>query len=306
MPRLRSNGIELEYEERGNPSDPPLVLVMGLGAQMIHWPEGFCDRLADRGYRVIRFDNRDSGLSSGFEHLGDPNVGRALGRALVFGHQRVPAPYQIGDMARDLLGLLDGLGLDKAHVCGISMGGMIAQSAALRAPERLLSLTSLASTPGGRGYLPKARALKALLSKAEPTPEGAIERGLKIFDALRGPRFEFDADGCAKLAERAYHRANRPDGFARQFVAVCGSPSRRRALRQLRVPTLVMHGTADPLIPPAAGKATAEAIPGARLHMIEGMGHHLPSGAWSELVQVISEHAGAAEAHQDAVLSRVG
>lgn len=296
MPRVHANGIELEYDERGDPQATPLVLVMGLGAQMIHWPEGFCDGLARRGFRVIRFDNRDSGLSTCFDQAGVPQVGQAFTRAFLFGHEAVQAPYRVDDMARDLLGLLDALELERAHVCGISMGGMISQAAALLAPERVLSLTSMSSTPGGR-YLPKPRALMALLGKSESNVEAAVERGMRLFDALRGPRFPFDREGCEEIARRAFLRAHRPQGFARQFVAVCGSPSRGPSLRSLRVPTLVMHGTADPLIPVAAGRATAEAIPGARLHIIPGLGHHLPSGAWPEMLQVISEHARAAEAH---------
>ena len=303
MATLRANGIELAFEELGDPQGTPLVLVMGLGAQLIHWPDGFCERLAACGYRVIRYDNRDAGLSERLSHLGTPNVGSYVRRALVFGPRAVDPPYLVSDMARDLVGLLDGLGIERAHVVGMSMGGMIAQAAALQAPSRLLSLSSLSSTAGGRGHLPRPRALRALIAKPADGEPAAIERGMKLFDALRGPRFEHDVEGCRELARRAYRRSHFPEGFARQLAAVCGSPNRLPALRRLRLPTLVLHGTADPLIPVGAGKLVAAAVPGARLHLIEGWGHHLPAGVWSELVEVIDEHARAAEAHQG-VLAR--
>lgn len=291
VPRACVNGIELEWEACGEPDAPPLVLVMGLGGQLIHWPQTFCELLAARGFRVIRFDNRDSGLSTRLREHGNPNPVPLLLRAVC--KLPVPAPYRLSDMARDVVGLLDALGLRAAHVVGVSMGGMIAQVLALEHPHRLLSLTSLMSSPTGL-VISRPRAAKVLLSRAQPGREGAIERTMDLFNALRGPRFAFDPEPHRALAARAYDRAPDRDGFKRQLAAVLAAPNRTVALGSLRVPTLVVHGTADPLIPVKAGKATARAIPAARLHLVEGMGHHLPPGAWEELVSVMSEHARAA------------
>ena len=281
--------LSFEVEDLGEPSAPPLLLIMGLGAQLLHWPDAFCELLLARGLRVIRFDNRDIGLSSGLTQRGVPRVKGLIARAAL-GLPR-EAPYRIQDMARDALGVLDALGIERAHVVGASMGGMIAQQLAIDAPHRVLSLTSLFSSPRAINFS-KPRAIRALLSPALSTREGAIQRSMDVFNALRGPRFPFDEALHLELATRVFDRA--PPilgGPARQLSAIMASPRRDAGLRQLRVPTLVLHGTADPLIPVSAGRLTARLIPQARLHLIEGMGHHLPPGAWEELRDQIVDHA---------------
>jgi len=289
MPKLQtSHGVELESESLGDPRDPAVVLVMGLGAQLIHWPTEFCDLLVARGLRVVRFDNRDAGLSTKLEGEGRPPIPRLIVRRVL--GRSVEAPYAVDDMAEDLLGLLDALGIERAHLVGASMGGMIAQAAALARPDRVASLVSLMSGTGDL-IVSRPRAVRALLAPAAPGREGAIERSMTLFEALRGPRFPLDADACRRIAGLAYDRAYYPAGFPRQLAAVLAAPSRTRALASLEgLPTLVIHGTADPLVPASAGRATAKAIPGARLHLIEGMGHHLPLGAWPELTTAIAEH----------------
>ncbi|MGE0708561.1 MAG: alpha/beta fold hydrolase [Planctomycetota bacterium] len=282
-------GVRLEVEELGDPQGEPLLLIMGLGAQLLHWPTGLCELLAARGLRVIRFDNRDAGLSTPFQAQGTPDLPAAVWRMLV--GLPVEAPYDLSDMARDALGVLDGLGIERAHVVGASMGGMIAQTVALQAPERTLSLCSMFSAAQPL-FLARPRALRVLLRPAPRTREGAVERTMELFQVLRGTRFPFDVARHRELAEQAYDRAPAvPGAVARQLAAILKSGSRVRALRGLRVPTLCLHGTEDPLIPVGAGRATARAIPGARLHLIEGMGHHLPPGAWEEIAGALAGHA---------------
>lgn len=280
--------LNFEVEDLGDPSAPALLLIMGLGAQLIHWPDAFCELLTDRGFRVIRFDNRDIGLSSGLVHRGVPRVKGLIGRALL-GLPR-DAPYRVADMARDAVGVLDALGVERAHVVGASMGGMIAQRVAIDFPQRVLSLTSLFSSPRAINFS-RPRAIKALLSPQAEGRAGGIQRNMDVFQALRGPRFEFDEALHLEFSAKIYDRAAPIQGAAaRQLAAIMVSPSRDAALRQLRAPTLVMHGTADPLVPVSAGRLTARLVPGAKLHLIEGMGHHLPPGAWEELTSQIAAH----------------
>jgi len=280
--------VSLEVEELGNPSAPPLLLIMGLGSQLIHWPDPFCEMLADAGYRVVRFDNRDIGLSTGLSEHGTPSVPSNALRALL--GLPVQAPYTLTEMAHDALGVLDALSIERAHVVGISMGGMIAQTLSLLAPERVLTLTSLMSSPRAI-FLPKPSALLKLVEPPGQGREAAIQRSMEVFDTLRGPRFHFDPELHRALAERVYDRApGHPGACPRQLSAILASGSRVRALRSLRLPTLVVHGSADPLIPFSAGKATARAIPAARFHAIEGLGHHLPPGVWPEMVGAIVDH----------------
>ncbi len=293
--------LSFEVEDLGDPSAPPLLLIMGLATQLIHWPDAFCQLLVERGFRVIRFDNRDAGLSSGLVHRGFPRVKRLIGRALL-GLPR-QAPYRIADMARDAIGVLDGLGIERAHVLGASMGGMIAQRVAIDFPERVLSLTSLFSSPRAINFS-KPRALKVLLAPPPRDRVSGIQRTMEVFEALRGPRFEFDRELHLEFAAQIYDRAQPiQGGAARQLAAIMASPRRDAGLRQLRVPTLVLHGTADPLVPVRGGRLTAALVPGARLHLIEGMGHHLPPGAWEELAQEITSHA---RAHSPRALAREG
>ena len=291
--QIRAGELSFEVEDQGDPGAPALLLIMGLGTQLIHWPEGLCERLVARGLRVIRFDNRDAGLSSGLTHLGVPRVRRLMARAALGFPGR--GPYGLADMARDALGVLDALGVARAHVAGASMGGMIAQRLALDAPERVASLTSIFSTPRPIN-LSRPRAIRALLAPQARTRDEAIERMMGVFNVLRGPRFAFDEALHRELAAEVYDRAAPiPGGPARQLAAIMTSPARTRELPGLRAPTLVIHGTADPLIPVGSGRLTARLIPGARLHLIEGMGHHLPPGAWDELAGEIARHVEGAE-----------
>jgi pimeloyl-ACP methyl ester carboxylesterase len=287
MPNIDVNGVSLHYEERGDPSAPPLLLVMGVGAQMVHWPEGLVDAFAAQGLRVIRFDNRDVGLSSKLEHLGDPNI-KALAVRFALG-LKVHPPYEMRDMAADAAGLIEALDLDSAHVVGCSMGGMIAQALTIHFPQRVRSLTSIMSSPGGR-FFGKPKAMLALMSKSAPTLEGSIARGLKINQALRGTAFPAEPDRVRDVYRRAFERSYCPAGFRRQMAAIVAAPSRRAGLAQIRVPTLVIHGSEDPLVPLAAGRATARAIPESRLHVIDGMGHELPSGVWPTLARLVGQH----------------
>lgn len=295
MPTARlPSGIELCWDERG--AGIPLVLVMGIGAQMILWPEAFCDRLAERGFRVVRFDNRDVGLSSKLDHLGVPGLGGAMAASL-FGLPFV-APYALEDMARDIVELLDVLGIDRAHVVGASMGGMIAQTMAITHPHRMRSLVSIMSSTGKpRMLVSEPRALRALFSPPPKTREEAIERHLALFRVIRSTAYPFDEASVKERAGRSWDRGVHPRGVLRHFGAIAATGDRTARLRFVRVPTLVMHGTVDPLVRPVGGKLTAEAIPGARLRMIEGMGHDLPEAAWPLLLDQIAQHAEQAESH---------
>lgn len=294
MPKVHCNGIDICYEEQGSKDGDPLLMVMGIGTQLIHWPDEFCDMLVERGFRLIRFDNRDMGLSTRLEWLGVPSIGPMFMRAAI--GLRVTPPYYLDDMADDSVAILDALEIESAHVFGVSMGGMIAQTAAIRHPDRIRTLTSLMSTTGQR-YYGQPRAYRALLGRMPRDREGAIRRGIKLFNALVGPGYPLDEVRCRELLERSLDRcpAN-PEGFKRQFAAILGSGNRVKALRQLKLPTLVMHGTADPLIPIAAGKATAAAIPGAEFLPIEGLGHQMPEKAWPIFVDALVKHAQASSA----------
>jgi pimeloyl-ACP methyl ester carboxylesterase len=285
--RLKS-GIELCYEERGE--GPALVLVMGIGAQMILWPDGFCDMLAARGFRVIRFDNREVGLSTKLHHLPVPSFPRTL--ASIVTGLPCPAPYALEDMADDIAGLLDVLDIERAHVVGASMGGMIAQTMAIIHPHRLRLLVSMMSTTGKPGVLiSEPRALRALFQPPARTREEAIARHLALFRVVRSTAFELDENELVERAGLSWDRGNYPRGVLRHLAAIGATGDRTARLRFVRAPTLVLHGTVDPLIRPIGGKLTAAAIPGARLRLIEGMGHDLPRGAWPLLVDLIAAHA---------------
>lgn len=272
----------------------PLVLIMGLGMQLIAWPEGLCELLAEHGFRVIRFDNRDIGLSTKLTHLGKPHLRSLVTRGAM--NLPVRAPYTLGDMARDTVGLLDALGIDHAHVVGASMGGMIAQVMAIEHPARVRSLTSLMSHPGDlRSKLAKPAALRALLAPIPRDPDVALTHMVGVLRVLSSPGFPFDEPGVRAMCELARDRGFHPHGFLRQLAAIAAAPSRVPALRRLRTPTLVLHGTEDPLVPPVAARTTARVVPGARLHWVRGMGHDLPRGAWPEMAAVIAGHAQEAE-----------
>jgi len=276
--------LHIAYERFGDPQLPALLLVMGLGTQMLGWPDGFCEVLVARGLHAIRFDNRDIGLST---HLADapaPDV-----RAALLGDPS-SASYRLSDMAADLVGLLDALGIDSAHLVGASMGGMIAQTAAIEHPRRVRSLTSIMSTTGDPSVgRPTQRALEALLSPPAATRSEAIERTVSIVRVIGSPGFELDEADLRWRTGLAYDRADDPVGVGRQLVAIAASGDRTAALRAVSVPTLVLHGADDPLVDVSGGRATAGAIPGAELVVFEGMGHHLPRELWAE----IARHIGA-------------
>jgi pimeloyl-ACP methyl ester carboxylesterase len=285
---VTANGIDIEYESMG--TGEPLVLIMGIGAQLVDWPQGFCQMLVERGFRVIRFDHRDVGLSTRFPHARVPRVRKLIARWLL--GRQVPAPYTLSDMAADTAGLLDALGIDSAHVLGVSMGGMIAQTLAIEHPSRVRTLTSVMSTTGERrGFLSRPHALRALLMPAPRNRDEAMDRAVAFFRTVGSPQYPFDEAAMRERAGRAFDRGMDPRGFLRHMAAILASGSRRRALRRVRAPTLVIHGQADPLIPVAGGRSTARAIPGARLRVIPGMGHDLAEGLWRRLVDEVARHA---------------
>jgi pimeloyl-ACP methyl ester carboxylesterase len=257
---------------------------------MIYWPEEFCDRLADRGFRVIRFDNRDVGMSSVLDHLGVPRLGPTVVSTL-FGRP-VDAPYALEDMAEDAALLLDALDVDRAHVVGASLGGMIAQTMAIEHPERMRSLTSVMSTTGEPGhYITEPRALKALLGPPPASEEEAMQHAVELFHVIGSPGFDRDEDALRERAALAWRRGSHPRGFLRQFGAMGKTGDRTARLRHVRTPTLVVHGTHDPLIRPIGGRLTARAIDGARLCMIDGMAHDLPQGTYGLITRLIENHA---------------
>ena len=287
MPRIKANGLEFEYETFGDPGHPPLLLVMGLGAQMITWPEPFCRLLADRGFYVIRYDNRDVGLSSRLDHLGVPDPMQVFARA-------VPPAYTIDDMADDAAAVLDALGISAAHVVGGSMGGFIVQSLAIRHPEKVLSLTSFMSDLGGEDTVPAAPEVIGLLLTPPPRDrEGLIEHGVKMSRVFWAERY-FDEERARTSRTAAVDRAISIEGTARQAGACLVRPSRREALGQLRVPALVIHGDADPLVPFENGKRTAAAIPGARLLVLPEAGHDIPPAFYQVMADAIAETANSA------------
>jgi pimeloyl-ACP methyl ester carboxylesterase len=288
--RASVNGIEIVYETIGDPSDTPLLLVMGLGMQLIHWDGELCGMLAARGFRVIRFDNRDAGLSTQID-APVPNLARAMAGV------RFESPYLLSDMADDAFGLLDHLGIEAAHVVGASMGGMIAQEMAIRRPERVLSLTSIMSTTGERRVgRPKLRVWSVLMRRAPRGKDAYVEYFVRMFRLIGSKGFPIDEQRVREVAAATYERAHRPAGTGRQLGAIMASGDRTERLRQVHVPTTVIHGTADPLVPYRGGRATADAIPGADFVAIPGMGHDLPRQVWPQVVDAIvatTERAGA-------------
>jgi pimeloyl-ACP methyl ester carboxylesterase len=288
MPRVESNGLELEYDVIGR--GEPLVLIMGIGAQLIYWQEDFCHQLAERGFRVVRFDNRDVGLSSKLKGRKAPPFPHLLSRSLL--GRPIEAPYSLSDMADDTVGLMDALGFERAHVVGASMGGMIAQTLAITHPHRVRSLVSIMSNPGGRRHLvARPRAMKALLQAAPTSREEAMDRAEAFYTICGSTGFERDVSGIRERAGRAYERCFYPQGFVRQMAAIFATGSRQQALKFVRAPTLVIHGSVDPLILPRGGRATAAAIPDSRLEIVEGMGHDLPRGAWPRIIDAITSNA---------------
>ena len=285
MASVEANGITLEFDERG--SGEPLLVIMGLGGQLVDWPDGFVDELVLRGFRVIRFDNRDIGLST--EFTAAPPTTSEIARAVLL-RRPIPAEYLLGDMARDAVGLLDALGVEGAHVVGMSMGGMIAQTLAIDDPTRVRSLTSIMSTTGNRRVgRPKLSLIRRFARRPVPTRETAVDIGVETLRAISGPAF--DPVETRRLVTASVSRSFRPAGTARQTAAIMGSPDRTVGLRRLAVPTLVIHGMLDPLVRPSGGLATAKAVPGSRLLMFNDMAHDLPRPRWSEIADAIAANA---------------
>jgi pimeloyl-ACP methyl ester carboxylesterase len=290
MPAVTANGIQIEYETFGNPSDQALLLIIGLGGQMVQWGDDLCRDLASRGHYVIRYDNRDVGLSTKFDEAGIPDFFAIPGK--IMRGEEVNVPYTVADMADDAAGLLDALKISAAHICGMSMGGMIAQTFALRYPARVLSLISIYSSTGNP-ELPQAtpEIMKVVTARAPREREANIEHMIGVFKALAGPGFPFDEEWTRKTMALSFDRNFCPQGMARQLAAVMVQPNRKQALGSIKAPTLVVHGIADPLVPVEGGKDTAQAIPGSKLILIEGMGHDLPhGGAWPQIVEAIVAH----------------
>jgi pimeloyl-ACP methyl ester carboxylesterase len=281
MPSVDVNGVTIEYERSG--AGEPLLLVMGLGAQLTAWPTEMVALLEQAGFDVIRFDNRDIGLSSAFDWEPPSPVRAFIGRLL---RRPVPTGYVVDDMADDASGLLDALGIDRAHVVGASMGGMIAQALAIRHPRRVASLTSIMSNPGDGSGGATAKVLLAFARRDEPTPANAVDLAVETFRRISGPHFSEAA--YRPLAEAAVARSFRPEGVARQTAAVMASADRTEGLSRLAVPALVVHGLIDPLVKPSGGIATAQAIPGSRLLMFNDMAHDLPTPRLPEIVDSIA------------------
>ena len=279
------NDVELCYETFGDPGDPAMLLVMGLATQMVGWPDEFCEQLAARGYFVIRFDNRDIGRSQKMD-FPVPTVKQLLLR------DKRAARYTLEHMAADGIGLLDHLDIERAHVVGVSMGGMIAQTMAARHPERVVSLASIMSNTGARwSGQPSPRMYPLLLRKPPRDREGYVRHAIELFTKIGSTGFPPDEAELRRIAERSFDRGLNPAGSTRQLAAIIASGDRTPLLRYITVPTVVIHGTKDRLVPTSGGRATAKAIPGARLVLIDGMGHDLPRAAWPQMLDAIVENA---------------
>ncbi|KAF0164519.1 MAG: alpha/beta hydrolase fold protein [Rhodocyclaceae bacterium] len=283
--------LHIEYESLGDSSHPAIVLIMGLGMQLMAWPDDFCQALVASGYRVIRFDNRDCGLSGRAPGKKRANLLLAMAAAAL--GLPVRTPYTLEDMAGDAVGLMNRLGIARAHIVGASMGGMIAQVLAAKFPQRVLSLTSIMSSSGNRKVSkPSKPARKVLL--ARPTdpkdPESVIDHLVEMFGVIGSPDYPSSKEELRSRIGHSVRRAYEPAGTARQLLAIIASGDRRKLLRTIAAPTLVIHGAADPLVPLAAGRDTAQNIPGASLLVIDGMGHDFPAALMPRLAQEIADH----------------
>ena len=285
-----ANGLKLNFDSFGHQSDPAMILIMGLGTQMIFWHDEFCRQIASQGFRVIRFDNRDIGKSTWLHKAKLP--GRWTTLSSILFNRKFTAPYLLDDMADDTLALMTALNIDAAHLVGASMGGMIAQCMALKAPQRVLSLTSIMSTTGNRALPKTSHAISfKLIAPVPKGPEKYLQHLLSIWKIIHGNHYPFDEKDVAELLQLAYQRGLNPLGVRRQFLAILASADRTSALSRLKVPALVVHGDLDPLVPVACGIATAEAIPKAKLKIFAGMGHTLPKALWQEIITDIVELA---------------
>ena len=289
MPNVTANGIAIEYDTFGDRSSPALLLIAGNGAQLLVWDAEFCKLLAETGLFVIRFDNRDVGLSTKFDEAGIPDIMSAIKAAME--GRKVAAAYSLDDMADDCVGLLDALHIEKAHICGASMGGMIAQVVSYRHPQRILSLTSIMSTTGNPN-LPQGmpEAIAAVVAPPPTERQAYIEHNMNAWRKIWSPGFPFEEKRARTYMEESYDRSYYPSGMARQNMAILSCGDRTASLSSVKAPTLVIHGSCDPLIPVEAGKDTARVIPGANLLIIDGMGHDLPTEVWREIITAISRH----------------
>ena len=298
MPTLEANGLTIDYELRGDSAAPPLLLVMGLGMPAALWPDEFVQALTDQGLRVVTFDNRDCGGSTRFEGVPVPNVLRAIGRALL--RRPVTAPYRLEDMAADTVSLLDALGLERVHVVGASMGGMIGQVVAAQHPGRVLSLTSIMSNSGNperKIAFGRWKALRAIIRRP-PRPDdypAVVEHLLRVFSIIGSPAHRHELAAMRPLFERVARRGLYRNGTARQLLAILATGDRRPMLQKIMAPTLVLHGADDPLVPLAAGRDTATNIAGAKLEVVEGMGHDFPPTLLARLALRIAEHCRTAQ-----------
>lgn len=293
MSTLNANSINLAYDSFGDEAAEVILLIAGLGTQMIRWTAPFCQDLAERGYRVIRFDNRDAGCSTHFTQHGTPDFG-SLASMLMAG-QRSDVPYTLSDMVSDAIGLLDALSIGQAHVVGRSMGGMIAQMLASEHPTRVLSLTSIMSSTGNPAMPPAAPDVMALMTRPAPNPAldeaGFVEHSVAFARRIAGTAHPFDEDAYRALVREEIRRAYVPGGFGRQIAAIAVTGDRRTRLATIRVPALVVHGTDDPLIPSACGEDTAASIPHAEFMLIDGMGHDLPPALHRTVTEAIDRIA---------------
>ena len=291
MPKTTANGIEIHYEEEGDPAAPAMLLIMGFGAQLTLWPDELVEALAAQGFRVIRYDNRDVGLSQKFDGVKAPGLVKMTLLSKIGFTPKVP--YTLADMADDGVGLLDALGIERAHIVGASMGGMIAQHVAARHPDRCLSLTTVFSTTGNP-KLPPARpeAMKALITRPDSTEEGMlVEHGMMLARTIGSPGYPAPEDRLRERTLASVRRSFYPEGPTRHLSAIVADGDRRAMLRDIAVPTLVLHGEDDPLVPCEGGRDTAASIPGAKLKTIPGWGHDLPLELVDELAGAIGEHA---------------
>ena len=289
MPMFDGHGVRLCFEQQGARTDPPIVLVHGFSAQLVHWPPAFLDALQGRGFRIVRLDNRDVGESGKLDALGVPDMAAAMAAAA--GGGTVEAPYTLSDMASDVICLLDHLGLADAHFVGVSMGGMIVQHLGFEHPDRVRSLVSIMSTSGEPAVsAPTPEAGAALISQPEDdTREGRIEHGRRLFDLIGGPHHLSREVGFGALVEAAVDRCWHPPGIARQLAAIMADGNRRDRLAGITAPTLVIHGEADPLVPASGGEDTAAHVPGAQLKLLPTMGHDLPAPLLPEIVAAIAD-----------------
>ena len=293
----RANGIDICYQALGDRGSSAILLIMGLGMQLIAWPDAFCESLVDSGFRVIRFDNRDAGHSTHIDWRQRPRLLLSIARGVL--GLPVRSPYQLSDMAADAIALLDALEVERAHLVGVSMGGMIAQCMAARYPEHLLSLTSIMSSSGNwRVACGKPAVLGQLLRRpARPDdPASQLDHLMRLFGVIGSPGFPSDQADLRQQLARAIRRANCPAGHYQQLLAIIAAGDRRRELARIRTPTLVIHGADDPLVPVAAGYDTAKHIAGARLEIIRGMGHDLPPAVQKLVLQAVVSHCRDAEA----------